>query len=183
MNELFIYLSQFSYLTQAQQDAIAQQATCVTLRKGDYFATQLVGFVEAGVLRLCSYTEQGEELTQFFIEEQQLLLNIRRPECATSSCLVQAITDCRLVVFTMPQWQALAQVIPGWETIGQKATAQLMREKLERVLPLVPQNAAARYQYFLATHPQLANRVPLAYLASYLGMTQSSLSRIRKNIR
>ena len=55
--------------------------------------------------------------------------------------------------------------------------------KLERISPLVSQNDATRYQDFLQKFPQLANRVPLGHLASYLGMTQSSLSRIRKNIR
>lgn len=185
MNEFFAYVSQFGRLTQHQQDAIAQQATRITLRKGDFFVEQQVGFVEAGVLRVCSYTEQGDELTQYFIEERQPILDIRKPECANtpSTCLVQAITDCQLVVFTMQQWHAFAQDIPGWETLVQKIIAQTTWEKLVRVQPLVAQNAATRYQSFLTTYPQLANRVPLSYLASYLGMTQSSLSRIRKNIR
>ncbi len=185
MNEFFAYVSQFGHLTPPQQDILAQHATRLTLRKGDYFAAHQVGFVEAGVLRICSYTEQGDELTQYFIEEGQLLLDIRKVECADtpSACLVQALTDCQFVVFTTRQWHAFAHLIPAWETIVQKMIAQAMRAKLERVQPLVAQNAAARYTSFLTMYPQLANRVPLAYLASYLGMTQSSLSRIRKNIR
>jgi CRP-like cAMP-binding protein len=185
MNEFFAYLAQFGRLTPPQQDLIAQHATRVTLRKGDYLVAHQVGFVEAGLLRICSLTEQGDELTKYFIEEQEPILDIRRPECATapSPCLVQAITDCQLVVFTTQQWHAFAQDIPGWETLVQKIIAQTTWEKLIRVQPLVTQAAAARYQSFLTMHPQLANRVPLAYLASYLGMTQSSLSRIRKNIR
>lgn len=185
MNEFFAYLAQFGRLTPPQQALIAQHATRVALRKGDYLVAQQVGFVEAGLLRICSYTEQGDELTHYFIEEQQPILDIRRPECATtpSTCLVQALADCQLVVFTIQQWHAFAQDIPGWETLVQKIIAQTTWEKLTRVLPLVTQDAAARYQSFLTMYPQLANRVPLAYLASYLGMTQSSLSRIRKHIR
>ena len=185
MNEFFAYLAQFGHLTPPQQDLIAQHATRLTLRKGDYLVAQQVGFVEAGVLRICSTTEQGEELTQYFIEERQSILDIHRPECATtpSPCLVQAITDCQLVVFTLQQWHAFAQDIPGWEVLVQKLIAQAMCEKLVRVQPLVTQDAATRYQSFLTTYPQLANRVPLSYLASYLGMTQSSLSRIRKQVR
>jgi CRP-like cAMP-binding protein len=185
MNEFFAYVSQFGRLTPPQQDLLAQQATRVTLRKGDYFMAQQVGFVESGVLRICSFTEQGDELTQYFIEEQELLLDIRRPECANtpSTCMVQAITDCQLLAFTFQQWHAFAQDIPGWETLVQKIIAQTTWEKLVRVQPLVAQDAAARYRSFLTMYPQLANRVPLAHLASYLGMTQSSLSRIRKNIR
>jgi CRP-like cAMP-binding protein len=185
MNEFFAYLAQFGRLTPPQQDLIARHATRVTLRKGDYMVAQQMGFVEAGVLRICSYTEQGEELTRYFIEEREPILDIRRPECAASPspCLVQAITDCQLIVFTIQQWHAFAQDIPGWETLVQKIIAQTTWDKLLRVQPLLTQDAAARYQSFLTMYPQLANRVPLAYLASYLGMTQSSLSRIRKQVR
>ena len=45
------------------------------------------------------------------------------------------------------------------------------------------ENATERYLSFLEQFPQLVNRVPLSYIASYLGITQQSLSRIRKNIR
>lgn len=45
------------------------------------------------------------------------------------------------------------------------------------------EDATEPYLKFLTNFPTLANRVPLSYLASYLGITQSSLSRIRKNIR
>lgn len=190
MNEFVAYVSQFGRLTPQQQELVAQKATCVTLRKGDYFVdtgavAQRVGFVKAGVLRVYSSTEEGEESTRYFIEEGHPILDIREPgaDNAASPCLVQAVTDCRLVVFTAQQWQTFFQLIPGWESIVHKIVAQAMREKMERVLPMVGQDAAARYTSFLLNYPQLANRVPLAYLPSYLGMTPSSLSRVRKHIR
>lgn len=185
MEEFLAYVAQFGDLTQPQQDLLTRSAARVTLRRGDYLVARQVGFVEAGVLRVCSWTEQGEELTGYFMAEGHLIVDIW-PAAAPGTpapCLAQAVTACRLVVFSAQQWQAFAQVIPGWAVIAQKILAQVMRVKLERVLPLVAQDAAARYRFFLATYPHLANRVPLAYLASYLGMTQSSLSRIRKHIR
>jgi CRP-like cAMP-binding protein len=190
MNEFLTYALQFGRLTPQQQELVAQKATCLTLRKGDYFVeadavAQRVGFVKAGVLRVYSSTEAGEESTRYFIEEGHPILDVREPGADTpaSPCLVQAVTDCRLVVFTAQQWQTFFQLIPGWDTIVHKIVAQAMREKMERVLPMVGQHAAARYTYFLLKYPQLANRVPLTYLASYLGMTPSSLSRVRKHIR
>jgi hypothetical protein len=47
---------------------------------------------------------------------------------------------------------------------------------------MLAEDAKTRYISFLEKFPQLANRIPLSILASYLGITQSSLSRIRKNI-
>lgn len=185
MNEFFAYVSQFGRLTQQQQEVIAHKAAHVTLRKGDYLVAQQVGFVEAGVLRVCSPTEAGDDITRYFIEEGHPILDIRKPESESPAapCMVQAVTECQLVVFTAQQWQEFARLIPGWENIVHKILAQAMRVKMERVLPMVAQDAAARYTSFLLKYPHLANRVPLAYLASYLGMTPSSLSRIRKTIR
>jgi hypothetical protein len=48
---------------------------------------------------------------------------------------------------------------------------------------LVSEDATTRYLLFLKKFPALANRVPLAYIASYLGITQQSFSRIRRNIQ
>ncbi len=48
---------------------------------------------------------------------------------------------------------------------------------------MMAEDATERYLSFFTQFPTLANRIPLSYLASYLGITQSSLSRIRKNIR
>jgi len=47
----------------------------------------------------------------------------------------------------------------------------------------VEQDATTRYLEFLENFPTLVNRIPLSYIASYLGITQPTLSRIRKNIR
>ncbi|WP_445430793.1 hypothetical protein [Chryseobacterium indoltheticum] len=54
---------------------------------------------------------------------------------------------------------------------------------MDRRSPLVSEDATTRYLSFLEKFPKVANRVPLSYVASYLGITQQSLSRIRKNIR
>lgn len=48
---------------------------------------------------------------------------------------------------------------------------------------MLAEDATERYRNFFTKFPTLANRIPLSYLASYLGITQSSLSRIRRNIR
>lgn len=96
---------------------------------------------------------------------------------------LQAVTDCKLVVFSKKNWKEISETIVGWEVIVQKIMAKHHREKLERRSELVSQDATTRYLDFIEKFPTLANRVPLSFIASYLGITQSSLSRIRKNIR
>ena len=189
MNELLDYLLQFGSLNQRQQDLIASKATALSLPREAYFleagqVARQVGFVLEGILRVCYYNNKGEETTRYFIDEQHLVMDARGLDYqVASSEYVQAVTDCQLLVFSNQDWRELSQTIVGWEEIVQKIISKSLLQKLEKISPLVSQDAATRYRDFLQKFPQLANRVPLGYLASYLGMTQSSLSRIRKNIR
>jgi hypothetical protein len=57
-----------------------------------------------------------------------------------------------------------------------------LADKVNKISSMMAEDATERYLSFFENFPKLANRIPLSYLASYLGITQSSLSRIRKNI-
>lgn len=72
--------------------------------------------------------------------------------------------------------------IIGWDEIIAKITSKGLAEKVNKISTMMAEDATERYLNFFERFPALANRVPLSYLASYLGITQSSLSRIRKNI-
>jgi CRP-like cAMP-binding protein len=189
MDEFLAYLLQFGSLNQQQLDLIASKATPLFLHKDAYFleagqVTRRVGFVLEGVLRICYYNNQGQEITRNFIDELHLATDLRGLEYGlTSTEYVQAVTDCRLLVFTKRDWDELDHTIVGWREILHQMTTKHLREKLARISPLVSQDATTRYLEFLENYPQLANRIPLAHLASFLGITPSSLSRIRKNIR
>ena len=189
MNEFVAYLSQFGSLNQQELALITSKTTALSLRKEAYFleagqVARQVGFVLEGVLRVCYYSNKGREITRNFIVEHQLAVDLRGLEHGVASAeYVQAVTDCQLLVFTKGDWDELARTIAGWRDIVHQMTAEHLREKLARIGPLVAQDASTRYLEFIENYPRLANRVPLAYLASFLGITPSSLSRIRKNIR
>jgi len=95
---------------------------------------------------------------------------------------VQAATDCKLICFNKRDWQELLNTIIGWDAIVNRIIAKALIQKVARRSPLVTEDATERYLKFLDIYPNVVNRVPLSYVASYLGITQSSLSRIRKNI-
>jgi CRP-like cAMP-binding protein len=189
MDELLAYLLQFGSLNQQQLAQIASKPTSLLLPKDAYFleaghVSRRVGFLLEGVLRICYYNNQGQEITRNFIDELHLTTNLRGLEDGLASPeYVQAVTDCRLLVFTKHDWEDLAATIAGWSDIVHRMTTRHLGEKLARISPMVAQDATTRYREFLENYPQLANRIPLSYLASFLGMTQSSLSRIRRNIR
>ncbi len=185
MKEFIAYILQFGNLNQQQIDFLSEKATETELRKDAYFAEagkilKQVGFVVDGVLRICYYNNKGEEITRYFIDENHLLFNLHNEPFTE---YIQAATDCKLIVFSNQDWREISNAVVGWDAIIQKIITKALAEKLERRSPLVEQDATTRYLMFLEKFPTLANRIPLSYIASYLGITQQSLSRIRKNIR
>lgn len=188
MKEFIEYILRFGNLNEQQIDFISGKAEIVKLKKNDYLAeagktVKQIAFILEGVIRICYYDNKGDEITRYFFDKNHLLYS---PEFMTGMPMPeywQAVTDCRLVVFSIRDWKELSDTIIGWDEIIQKVTAKNHSEKLDRRSSLVAQDATTRYTEFLAKFPTLANQIPLSYIASYLGITQSSLSRIRKNIR
>lgn len=185
MKEFIEYILQFGHLNQQQTDLIMSKAKEIELSKDEYFAEagkvlRQVGFILDGIIRICYYNNKGEEITKIFIEEKHLLFNLKN---VPSTEYIQAATDCKLLVFSNQDWKEISDTIIDWENIIQKVTNKALAQKLERVSPLVSQDATTRYLEFMEKYPTLVNRIPLSYIASYLGITRQSLSRIRKNIR
>jgi len=143
-----------------------------------------IGFLAEGVLRVYYYNNRGDEITRYFIDEDHLILpGNATAEIYTPSEYLSAITDCKLVVFSRQDWKEISDTIFSWDSIVQKIVSKHHNEKISRRSELVSQDGAERYLEFIQKFPTLVNRVPLSFIASYLGITQSSLSRIRKNIR
>ncbi|MBK1439252.1 Crp/Fnr family transcriptional regulator [Parapedobacter sp. ISTM3] len=189
MERFIEYILQFGNLNQQQIDLVSSKATVLALGKDDYYweagkMVRRIGFLTAGVLRVYYYTNKGEENTRYFIDENHLILDGPAFEGNyVPSEYLQAMTDCELVIFSKKNWNEISETIVDWDSIVHKITAKHHREKLERRSNLVSQDATTRYLDFIEKFPTLINRIPLSYIASYLGITQSSLSRIRKNIR
>lgn len=189
MKELFDFILRFGNLNPQQIDFITTKATEISIPKEEYFSeagkiARQVAFVVEGIMRVCYYDNKGEEITKYFIEENNLLVDLESFDNEIpSSSYVQAVTDCKLIVFQRKDWLELLQTIVGWETIVHKIISRALLQKVERRSPLVSEDATTRYLKFLEIYPTVVNRIPLSYIASYLGVTQSSLSRIRKNIK
>lgn len=186
MKEFIEYILQFGYLDPQQTAFISTKASRLELRKGEYFAeagkfSAQVGFIVEGVFRICYYNNKGEDITRYFMDENHLLINPHYNEPYTE--YIQTATDCELLVFSSDDWKEISDTIACWDDIVQKIRTKHLSDKLRRRSPLIEQDATTRYLMFMENFPTLVNRIPLSYIASYLGITQSSLSRIRKNIR
>lgn len=189
MEELIEYILRFGNLNKQQTELIKSRVNQVTINKDEYLSEagkipRQVGFVLEGVFRFCYYNNKGDEITDYFIDENHFVTDYQNFEAGmASSEYVQAVTDCTLLIFSKKDWDELMNTIIGWDKIVVKIVQKCLLEKIERRSPLVSEDATTRYLSFMEKFPQMANRVPLSYIASYLGVTQQSLSRIRKKLR
>lgn len=187
MDALINYLLQFGELTPTQIELVKSKAKAVTLKKNCYFSeagkvAHQVAYVVEGVLRVSYYNQEGQELTKYFIDENNFAVDLASYSSQTPSTeYIQAVTHCKLVVLSRDAFKELSAEIAGWDVIIKNLTAKSLLDKVNRISPMLAEDAKSRYLNFLEKFPHVANRVPLSMLASYLGITQSSLSRIRRN--
>ena len=105
MKELFDFILRFGNLNPQQIDFIKSKAQEVDLQKDDYFSeagkiASQVGFVVEGIIRVCYYNNEGEEITKYFIDENNLVVDLESfDNQIISSSYVQAITDCKMIIF------------------------------------------------------------------------------------
>ncbi|MCK8495985.1 Crp/Fnr family transcriptional regulator [Spirosoma sp. RP8] len=187
MEELFTYLAQFGYLNAQQRELIRIRAKRRTIAKGAYFAeagkiSNQIGYVTDGIFRVCYYDKRGDSFTRYFVYENRFVVDINsfRDELPSAE-YIEAITDCDLWVFSRKDFNQLSTLISEWPGMFANITLHALENKLKFTSNMLVQDAQQRYQNFLDHYPGLANRVPLTMLASYLGITPSSLSRIRRN--
>ena len=138
-------------------------------------------FVMQGVSRIASVNEKGTEVTHYFYAENQLISIIQSfNEDIPSPAFIQACTDLQTLTITKSSLLDLYHQIPYLKSIIDRQNQQHLIEKLNTRNAYLGEDAPSRYRLFLDQHPMIANRVPQKYIASYLGITPQSLSRIRK---
>jgi CRP-like cAMP-binding protein len=186
IDHFFTYLLQFDTLNAQQISLIRSLVTTRTYNEGDMFlkagkVSNEVGFILDGVFRVCYYDQEGNEITRYFLDEGNFVADLNSYGTGIPSTeYVQAVSDCDLLIISKQSMEELSRTLVVWDRIVAKITAKALSEKVARVSAMMPQEASERYAYFLEHFPQIANRVPLQYIASYIGVTKSSLSRIRR---
>ena len=185
---LINYLLQFETLNKQQIDLINSSISEKTYHTGDYFlkagqTSKEIGFITNGIFRVCYYDNGGNEITRYFVDELNFIADLNGYHTGLQTTeYIQAVTDCQVLILTKQAMENLSRTIIVWDSITSKITVKALAEKVSRVSLMMPQDAGTRYAYFLEKFPNLANRIPLQYIASYIGVTKSSLSRLRRDI-
>lgn len=152
----------------------------VLLREGQVSRESYVVF--KGLVRKY-YLDDGEEKTTEFYTETEAVSSLQsynRKEPANH--YIECIEDCRLAVLTYDKEQELIKKVPGYETLCRVSIEEELGAQQERLAKFMMSIPEKRYLDLLENRPNLLQRVPQYFLASYLGVKPESLSRIRKRI-
>lgn len=139
-------------------------------------------FVEKGLLR-GYYFDEGKEITNWFAQEDEFATCFYSFVAIKPSFeVIQAIEDTQLIRLPYAALQNLYITFPETERLGRIITENYYIRLEERLLNIQFKTAKERYHTFMASKPSLLLRCPLGQIASYLGITQETLSRIRAEI-
>ncbi len=142
-----------------------------------------LGLITSGVFRYYFYDENGSEITAHFMDVNEFVGNVACFfEYSISAGTIEALTDCEVIQISKSNWDICKNEIKDWEVIFQKIINNVLIKKTNFQRSLLNNTATESYLKFLNYYPELSNKVPLQHVASYLGMTPFSLSRVRKTI-
>jgi CRP-like cAMP-binding protein len=187
MDKFKDFLQKNFRLSADQWEQIQQYFQVESLTKETYFIREgspcrKAGFVLEGVLRYFGHDDKGDELTCYFAAENDYVIEpFSFPVQSPATFNLQLVTDCTLATISSDDNKALLMAFPGWAELSnfmiQRAMSDFANQK-----KMMAYDAVGRYELFLQEYPQFAQRVPLQYVASYLGIAQPSLSRLRKQL-
>ena len=152
-----------------------------TLFRGGSICREMF-FVCKGVLRILASNAKGQDVTHYFLGENQfctILHGFNNGVIAQET--IQAACDAEVLVITRPRLLDLYKKISYLQALIDQITQQRLLDKIQIRNTYLGQDAQTRYKLFMMRQPDIALRVSLKDIASYLEITPQSLSRIRKN--
>jgi CRP-like cAMP-binding protein len=184
--ELNTYLQQLGAFDEDEIEIICQGFYKRSLRTGEKLtgAGSIAGelyFINDGILKITSPQDEQRDLVYYFMEKNRLmafLYSIYGDIPVTYG--LQAACDCELMVLDKAGLYRIFEMIPKFRTLLDGIAHLSMVEMIAAKNAYSALNAAGSYQLFLERQPQLLLQVALNDIASYLGITPQSLSRIRK---
>jgi CRP/FNR family transcriptional regulator, anaerobic regulatory protein len=136
-------------------------------------------FISNGLLR-CFYLKDDQEVSAWFMKEGDVIVSVEsffyQKESYES---IQAIEDCELYCIEHGQLEQIYRTYPEFNFVARVLLQKYYTLSEQRLYSLRMQRSQERYEYLVQHHPELILRVPAKFLASYLGITEETLSRIR----
>ena len=180
-------LNYFYPLSEGIKDHIKKHSYSCSFRKGKLLLKtgeicEHIYFIKKGAVR--GFIKDGtKDITTWITAENEVVssissLDIREPALEN----MQAIENCELLALTYDDCQELYIKFPEFNIVARKLLQKYYQDAERRAFIARVTKAEKKYELFLTRYGHLANRIPLKYIASFLGITLETLSRVRKKI-
>jgi CRP-like cAMP-binding protein len=186
MTSLFQYFKKFNPLSQEAENAIAEICTIVTIKKNNDLqpighTCRTIYFINKGVARIY-YFKDGIDITESFAFENNIIARVESLFTGKPSRkAIQVLEDAEIVAINAGQLFKLYDSFPEIERLFRKIFEAAYVDTVNRIEGIQFHTAEERYKALITEAPNVLQKVPLKYVASYLGITQVSLSRIRSH--
>ena len=187
-SSLIYFLKESHLVLDASAKRIAESFQFIHLKKNDYLLKEGkicndYFFLERGCMRAYTFDSKGAEVTTWFAYSNQVVFEVasffqRKP----SKENIQALTDCLGWYCNFDQLQTLFHTSPEFREFGRMILVRNMVALKEKMLSMINLTAEERYESLIQSEQEIFQYASLKHIASYLGITDTSLSRIRKEI-
>jgi CRP-like cAMP-binding protein len=184
MEQLFQYFKKFNPLSKDAENAIAEISTMVSIKKNKDLqpighTCKTIYFINKGVARIY-YFKDGIDITEGFFFKNSIIARVESLFTGKPSRkAIQVLEDAEVVAINAGQLFKLYNSFPEIERLFRKIFEAAYVDTVNRIEGIQFHSAEERYNALLNEAPNVLMRIPLKYVASYLGITQVSLSRIR----
>jgi len=186
MTQLEQYINSCFGVTGEEMSRIASLFKPEVLSKGDYFSHSGIPcdklcFIQSGFLRLYTVIPKDKEVTQWIASKGSFMGDMGSLLFNTPARWnMQALADTELHTIEKEDYNRIFEMVPRWPEIEKHFIISCFTIMESRIFAHLSMSAEERYSFFYNQNKELFNQVPLQYIASMLGMTPETFSRIRK---
>lgn len=185
MDHFINYLQAFRSISEDDQQVLKRSFEAVHFKQGEYIShagtvSNALYFINKGILKVTVPREDEKDITYYFMKEHQFMgfLYSLYNGLPTEQGL-QSLTDAELLVCGREQLMSLFEQLPYFRDMLNEIAHLSMVDMINTRNAYLGCASSKRYQLFIDKQPEIALKVPLVDIASYLGITPQSLSRIR----
>lgn len=184
MDQLEEYLVNYFKINSESLDAVAGLFEVKLLDKGDFFLNagkrcNEMAFVKEGILRISALAD-GKEITQWIMTEGYFATDLNSFIFGDPGRWnIQALSNSVLYAINKSNYEKIGKMVPNWPSLEREFLVHCFTTMENRVFQFLSMSAEERYHAFFESNKTLFNQVPLQYIASLLGMTPETFSRIR----
>ncbi len=186
MSEFLAYINKINII---KEDTFKELQKCfrpLQLRKNDFFAqegehAQHVGFLKKGIVRAFFLNQDGKEYNkQFFVGPSIIGAYTSLLTKQSNKIAQQALTDCEILIADFKDMEKLYDKFHDLERLGRKIAEFYFLEKEQKEIEMALLDADKRYLIMREKFPTIELTIPQYHIASYLGISPTQLSRIRR---